>query len=610
MSVLTIGRRLGLLVALMGLAIAGLTVMAASGVGRIDREIHSFDEGTFRHSALTAKLRGALKDTEIASLEYALIENEPRREELRARLAGTLIPAVGAALGATEAAVAAEPDHSGIQTPLRRLRADWQRYLERYGPALQVADADEEQAAAVKIRSLLDRSIGDAELIADTEAAEATAAIRAVGEQADAIRKRLIIAALVAGIIGIGVASMLTRSIVRRTRDYSRFASAVASGRYGDRVKVRGNDELTELGSLLNRMTEHRDAEQREGRLRSEFTDAMQLTGNESEAHTLLKQHLERSIPDTVVTVLSRNNSANRLEPTTPIAADDPIRAELRDAEPRDCLAVRSGQGHRSTGENALLECRLCGSATASACLPLLVGGEVIGAVLARGDVRLSESETENMRSSVVQAAPLLANLRNLALAELRAGTDALTGLPNQRASHETMQRMVAQAERTTRPLSVLLLDLDHFKQINDIFGHAEGDNVLAAVGVALRSTVREADFCGRFGGEEFLVLLPDSDLAAASLVAEKIRASVEGIRLPMVRREITISIGVATFPEHGIDAATVTRTADRALYAAKQAGRNRVILAGDEALPDPDRDADAATASGAATVVRNAVGA
>ena len=327
-------------------------------------------------------------------------------------------------------------------------------------------------------------------------------------------------------------------------------------------------------------MTEHRDDEQTREAQRLDFTDAMQLTGSESETHSLLKHHLERSIPDSVVTVLSRNNSADRLEATTMLDAADPITETLSGAQPRDCLAVRSGHGHRSKGEDALLECKLCGHAAASACQPLLVGGEVIGAVLARRDRALGEIETETMRSSVVQAAPLLANLRNLAIAELRAGTDALTGLPNQRASHETMQRMTAQSDRAGQPLSVLLLDLDHFKQVNDVYGHAEGDNVLAAVGVTLRSTIREGDFCGRFGGEEFLILLPDTDLDSARLVAEKIRARVEQVQVPSVRREITISIGVATFPDHGAEAAAVARIADRALYAAKERGRNRVEFA------------------------------
>jgi diguanylate cyclase (GGDEF)-like protein len=584
---LTIGRRLGLLVALLWLSVAGLTVMAAMGVARIDRDIREFHDGTFRHAALTVELRGTLKNTEIVSLEYALIEDEQRRAELREKLSGTLVPAVNASLIATEAALGEDSEPNPSQAPLRRLRRDWQLYLERHGPALLAADAAGEQAAAVKIRALLDRTIADAELIASSEAEQAELAIQDASTDADAIRTRLIVVALIAGLFATGIAIALTQNIVRRTRHYSRFAAAVAAGGYGKRVKLRGNDELTDLGGLLNRMTEHRDAEQTRERQRADFTDAMQLTGSESEAHGLLKHHLERSIPDSAVTVLSRNNSANRLEPTTTLAAGDPIAGVLREAQPRDCLAVRSGQAHRSNGDQALLECKICGKGAMSACRPLLVGGEVIGAVLARRDRVLDQMETDTMRSSVVQAAPLLANLRNLAIAELRAGTDALTGLPNQRASHETMQRMAAQSDRTQLPLSVLLLDLDHFKQINDVFGHAEGDNVLAAVGVALRSAIRLGDFCGRFGGEEFLVLLPDTDLAAAGLVAEKIRASVESIQVPSVRREITISIGVATVPEHGTDAATVARAADRALYAAKEGGRNRVELAHNDAV-DP----------------------
>jgi diguanylate cyclase (GGDEF)-like protein len=583
---LTIGRRLGLLVGLLGVAIAVVTTIGALGVGRVDRLIHDFYTGTFNQSAITVELRGSLKSTEIASLEYALVENPARRKQLQTDLTGTLIPAVNAALAAAEAELGAASHGGATQAALRRVRARWQLYLEREGPALFATNAAGEQAAAIRIRSLLERIIRDAEILADGEAAQASAEIRDVSAFADSTLRELMIAALIAGLIGFAIAIVLTRSIVRRTRDYSHFAAGVAAGSYGERVKLRGNDELTELGELLNRMVEHRDAEQSQGRQRSEFTEAMQLTGDEGEAHNLLKQHLERSIPGSVVTVLSRNNSADRLVPTTPLAPEDPIAEGLSEAQPRDCLAVRSGQAHRSEGDDALLACKICGEATMSACQPLLVGGEVIGAVLARRDRGLGDSESETMRSSVIQAAPLLANLRNLALAELRAGTDALTGLPNQRASHETMQRMVAQADRAGQPLSVLLLDLDHFKQINDVFGHAEGDNVLAAVGVSLRSTIREGDFCGRFGGEEFVVLLPNTDSADAGLVAEKIRVGVEAIRVPSVRREITISIGAATVPDHGTDAATVSRIADRALYAAKAGGRNRVELARAETIP------------------------
>ena len=128
------------------------------------------------------------------------------------------------------------------------------------------------------------------------------------------------------------------------------------------------------------------------------------------------------------------------------------------------------------------------------------------------------------MVDSVTQAAPVLANLRNLALAEARAATDALTGLPNKRACADTLKRMVAHAGRSVSPLSALLLDLDHFKQINDTFGHGIGDDALAAVGDVISTNLRTSDFAGRYGGEEFLVLLPDTDREGAAQAAEKLR--------------------------------------------------------------------------------------
>jgi diguanylate cyclase (GGDEF)-like protein len=125
-----------------------------------------------------------------------------------------------------------------------------------------------------------------------------------------------------------------------------------------------------------------------------------------------------------------------------------------------------------------------------------------------------------------------------------------------------------------------VLLDLDHFKQINDTYGHDEGDAVLAAVGDVLAGSVRASDFVGRSGGEEFIVLLPDTGADAAVGVAEKLRAAVANVALARINRAITGSFGVAVHPEHAPDAETLVRVADRALYIAKANGRNRVELA------------------------------
>jgi diguanylate cyclase (GGDEF)-like protein len=139
---------------------------------------------------------------------------------------------------------------------------------------------------------------------------------------------------------------------------------------------------------------------------------------------------------------------------------------------------------------------------------------------------------------------------------------------------------MVAQASRSITPLAAVMLDLDHFKAINDRYGHAHGDEVLAAVGAAIGSSLRASDFAGRFGGEEFLILLPETTLDAAYQVAEKIRATIASISIPGVDRDITASLGIAGLLDHANNATGLLREADRAQYGAKAAGRNRTIIA------------------------------
>jgi diguanylate cyclase (GGDEF)-like protein len=295
--------------------------------------------------------------------------------------------------------------------------------------------------------------------------------------------------------------------------------------------------------------------------------------------------------------VLARNNSADRLEPRTSLVELDELREPLEHATPRSCLAVRFARSHNQGGGRVpLTSCQLCGGLPGvSTCEPLLVGGEVIGSVLVAHSSPPDARARQRIREAVAQAAPVLGNLRNLAIAELRASTDRLTGLPNQRAVQDTLKRMVAQASRTITPLTAVLVDLDHFKQVNDLYGHDRGDEVLAAVGVAMRNAVRESDFVGRYGGEEFLLLLPSTDTDGALQVAEAVRAAISAIRVANIDQRVTASAGVATLPRDAGDSVTLFRAADRALYAAKNAGRNRVHAAADPPLtdssPDPPTD-------------------
>lgn len=313
-----------------------------------------------------------------------------------------------------------------------------------------------------------------------------------------------------------------------------------------------------------------------------EFTDIIQVVGSEREAHTYLKRHLEMQLPDATATVLTRNNSDNRLEAATEIDETSPLVERLTSAEPSACLAVRLARSHRAEGEGQrLLECAVCGkTGVAAACEPLLVSGQVIGAVLVQHHRPLHEDQELRIRDSVSQAAPVLANLRNLALAERRASTDALTGLPNRRAVQDTLKRMVAQAARNMQPLTAIAIDLDRFKDINDRFGHDMGDTVLAQVSAVLLANLRTSDFCGRLGGEEFLVLAPNTALDGAQTLAENLRGAFEREAIAGLDRDVTGSFGIAVLPDHAATGDALLRLSDRALYAAKAGGRNRVAVA------------------------------
>jgi diguanylate cyclase (GGDEF)-like protein len=160
---------------------------------------------------------------------------------------------------------------------------------------------------------------------------------------------------------------------------------------------------------------------------------------------------------------------------------------------------------------------------------------------------------------------------------------DPLTGLYNRRYLEETMVRELPRARRLGQSIGVMVLDLDHFKALNDTHGHDAGDHVLERTGELLREATRGSDIACRFGGEEFAVILPGASLLVARARAEAIRASIEAMEIDIGGERIepvTVCIGVAAMPAHGQDWTFTLRQADKALYAAKQAGRNKVVAA------------------------------
>ena len=169
------------------------------------------------------------------------------------------------------------------------------------------------------------------------------------------------------------------------------------------------------------------------------------------------------------------------------------------------------------------------------------------------------------------------AKLRKLAV------TDGLTGLYNYRAFRRQLHMEIQRSKRFSLPVSLLMMDIDHFKVYNDRFGHLNGDRVLKRFAQILHENIREVDCLARYGGEEFALILPGTDKKSAKIVAEKVRRLVERSPFPMEKKlpkkRVTISVGVASYPEDTRDEEEFIRLSDTAMYRAKKSGRNRTVL-------------------------------
>jgi diguanylate cyclase (GGDEF)-like protein len=206
-----------------------------------------------------------------------------------------------------------------------------------------------------------------------------------------------------------------------------------------------------------------------------------------------------------------------------------------------------------------------------------------------RGDAGLVEAFVApyiNLASLTLSNLTLLDSYKNQAV------TDGLTGLYNRRYMVEYLTSLLNIAKRAEKPLGVLVVDIDNFKRLNDEYGHKTGDLVLREIAHVMRSSLREGDTIARFGGEEFVIVLPESASRESGEVAERVRAAVASIQWDKFGLAnvppVTISIGVAEFPLHGYSHYHLINSADKALYAAKRHGKNRVWL--HEHLPPEEK--------------------
>jgi diguanylate cyclase (GGDEF)-like protein len=258
-----------------------------------------------------------------------------------------------------------------------------------------------------------------------------------------------------------------------------------------------------------------------------------------------------------------------------------------------DCWALRRNRLHDTGPDPSAPHCaHLDGlDAGQSTCVPLIAQGDPIGVLSligtvppSRGDV--AEAREDRLRIVTAMGEQIALSLANLGLREtLRTQSirDPLTGLFNRRFLEESLERECRRSVRAGRPLAILMLDIDFFKQFNDTFGHDAGDAVLREVGAVTRSVFRGEDVACRYGGEEFALVLSDTTAEGALQRANALRDRVREISMTFRRQTLgplTISVGIATLPTHGVDGPTLIHAADLALYQAKREGRDRVVIA------------------------------
>lgn len=337
-----------------------------------------------------------------------------------------------------------------------------------------------------------------------------------------------------------------------------------------------------------------KDLEQRnrEITLMAEMGEQLQSCIALDEIYKLAVQYLGKLLPDESGILFILNESVAIYESVA--SWRGPLCSDLIFA-PDDCWSLRRGRSHIVDGESNPVICRHI-SQTQPRCyleVPLMAQGKAIGLLYVQGDQYILGKESNRKgcfseQKQIVagnvarQLAMAIANMKLQEALRYQATRDPLTGLFNRRYMEQALEKELHLANRHQTTFGVMILDLDHFKNFNDIFGHEAGDAVLRDIAVFLQKNVRTEDIVCRYGGEEFFIILPHATLEITRNRAEMLRQGVQNIYMQQNGRglgPVTISLGVAIYPEHGSTADDLSRIADLALYHAKQSGRNCTIV-------------------------------
>ena len=336
-----------------------------------------------------------------------------------------------------------------------------------------------------------------------------------------------------------------------------------------------------DLQDEKNRLEQHN--KQRE--TMSAMTDLLQASLTTEEAGMIVSSHIKVMFPK-LAGALYLTNLANSFEPVA-IWGE---RSSLDDIyTTNDCWALRRGKPYHFGSSSPNPPCSHIGERIPqyAVCIPLSAQGENIGNLHM---LTQSSNEHEIITSDELKFIETIADSVALAIANLRLRErlhfesirDGLTGLFNRRYLDETLPRELHLTKRNNHPISIFMFDIDHFKKFNDTFGHDAGDIVLKNIAGLIFTGVRESDIACRYGGEEFVIILPDTPLETAARRAENLRKEVSALQLIHNGKDlgkVTISIGVAAYPRHGTTRDTLIKSADEAAYQAKEGGRNRVVI-------------------------------